>query len=49
MKKIISIILVFAVLSFTLCGCGYEYKELNIRGTYTREFEGTEITVYNWG
>ena len=49
MKKIISILLVFAVLSFTLCGCGYEYKELNIRGTYTREFEGTEITVYNWG
>ncbi len=49
MKKIICVILISALLAFCLSGCGYEYQELTLRGKYTREFEGTEITVYNWG
>lgn len=49
MKKILSVLICFAILSLMLCGCGYEYHDLNLRGTYTRELEGTELTVYNWG
>ncbi len=49
MKKIISILTVFSLLALTLCGCGYEYQDLELRAKYTREFAGTEITVYNWG
>ncbi len=49
MKKVLSILLVFALLILSLCGCGYEYHDFELRGTYTREFEGTELTVYNWG
>ncbi len=49
MKKILSISLIFALLTLSLCGCGYEYQKLNLRAKYTREFAGTEITVYNWG
>ncbi len=48
MKKLLSIILSF-VLLFSLVGCGYEYKDLTLEGKYTREFEGTTLTVYNWG
>lgn len=49
MKKLLSVLIIFAFLSICLCGCGYEYHGLNLRAEYTREFEGTEITVYNWG
>lgn len=50
MKKILSILLVF-VLSLLLCGCDYTYKyfDLDLKGEYTRDLEGTTLTVYNWG
>ena len=49
MKKVISILICFAILVLTLSGCGYEYHDLDLRAKYTRDYEGTEITVYNWG
>lgn len=51
MKKIISLLLIalIIVLSLSLSGCGYEYAELELIGTYTRELEGTVLNVYNWG
>lgn len=51
MKKTISLLLIalIVVLSLTLSGCGYEYAELELIGTYTRELEGTVLNVYNWG
>ena len=48
LKKILSISLCIA-LCVSLCGCGYEYFNINLESTYTREFEGTELNVYNWG
>lgn len=50
MKKILSILLI-AVLLFSLCGCDYTYKyfDLDLRAEYSRELEGTTLTVYNWG
>lgn len=47
-KKIISIILtaVLAAFSFTSCAINDEVETL--QGTYTREFEGTTLNVYNW-
>lgn len=49
MKKISLTLVVFILLSVILSGCGYEYKEFELRGTYTRDLEGTTLTVYNWG
>ena len=49
MKKIIRIFMTLALLCLSLTGCGYEYQELSLVGTYTRDYAGTEITVYNWG
>ncbi len=52
MRKVISILTVISMLfimCFALSGCGYEYKDLDLRAKYSRKFEGTEITVYNWG
>lgn len=51
MKKIVSLLLIalIIVLSLSLSGCGYEYAELELIGTYTRELEGTVLNVYNWG
>ncbi len=48
MKKIV--FLLCAVLLFLpLTGCGYQYADLHLRGTYDQSLAGTEITVYNWG
>ena len=41
-----SLALLFCI---SLCGCGYEYFEPKTEAEYTREFEGTELNVYNWG
>ena len=50
MKKWIAIVCVFALLcSALLTGCGYRYADLSLRAKYSKEFEGTELTVYNWG
>ena len=50
MKRYISLGLILTILlSCVLTGCGYEYKDLNLRGTYSRDLEGTTLTVYNWG
>ena len=50
MKKLISLLLC-AILTLSLCGCDltYKYFDLDLRADYSREFEGTELTVYNWG
>ncbi len=50
MKKIICLFLCL-ILVFCLTGCdyGYDYFDLTYRAKYTRELEGTSITVYNWG
>lgn len=37
------------LLCISLCGCGYEYFDLDLKGSYSREFAGTELNVYNWG
>lgn len=52
MRKIVSLLIAFIlvflpILAFS--GCGYTYADLNLIGTYTREFEGTTLNVYNWG
>ena len=50
MKKHLALILALTLtLTALLTGCGYEYKELNLRGTYDKSLEGTSLTVYNWG
>lgn len=50
MKKLISVLcLLVVLLSCLTTGCGYEYFDIELRGTYTKEFEGTTLTVYNWG
>ena len=49
MKKISLILVIFIIISSLLSGCGYEYADLELRGEYSREFEGTTLTVYNWG
>ena len=50
MKRLwaVCLILIF-VLLLSLTGCGYVYADLDLRGTYSRELEGTTLTVYNWG
>ena len=48
MKKISLILVIFIIISSLLSGCGYEYADLELRGEYSREFEGTTLTVYNW-
>jgi len=49
MKKFLSLFLVVVGISALFTGCGYEYKDIEYRAEYTREFEGTTLTVYNWG
>lgn len=52
MKKIAALVIVVCVilLSFFLSGFeGYEYADLNLRAEYSKEYEGTSLTVYNWG
>ena len=50
MKKIFSVLLGFALL-LSLCGCeyAYHYFDLDLRAEYSRDLEGTQLTVYNWG
>ncbi len=51
MKRFIKLAAIILSLLFvmSLCGCGYEYAVLDLRGEYHRNLEGTSITVYNWG
>lgn len=50
MKKFSALCLVLIMLlCLTLSGCGYEYADLDLRAEYSHEFEGTTLTVYNWG
>ncbi len=48
LKKLICFTLC-ALLCLSLCGCGYEYQNPTFEATYTRQFAGTELNVYNWG
>lgn len=47
-KKFISLILGILV-CISLCGCGYEYHDLNLSANYTKDLAGTQLNVYNWG
>ncbi len=52
MKKILSYVLTAALIVTTaLCfsGCGYEYKDLDLKSEYSRKYAGTTLNVYNWG
>jgi len=50
MKRFISLGLILTIfLCAVLCGCGYEYKDLDLRAEYSRDLAGTTLTVYNWG
>ena len=50
MKKFYALLLTLIVfLSVLLTGCGYQYKELNLRANYDKSLQGTTLTVYNWG
>ncbi len=49
MKKISVLLIFMIVFSALFCGCGYEYKELSLKGEYSRDLAGTTLTVYNWG
>ena len=50
MKKYLSVIVCISIfLCLFLSGCGYTYAELEQEGEYSRDLEGTTLTVYNWG
>lgn len=50
MKKYLALLLcTLLALPGFLSGCGYQYAELEMRGTYTTDLEGTQLNVYNWG
>ena len=50
MKKTIALIITLVItLSAALTGCGYKYKELNLRAKFDQSIKGTTLTVYNWG
>ena len=50
MKKFYALLLTLIVfLSVLLTGCGYQYKELNLRANYDKSLQRTTLTVYNWG
>lgn len=50
MKKFLTLLLCL-LLTLSLCGCkyAYQYFDLELEGEYTRDLEGTSLTVYNWG
>ena len=48
MKKTIALIITLVItLSAALTGCGYTYKELNLRAKFDQSLKGTTLTVYN--
>jgi spermidine/putrescine transport system substrate-binding protein len=50
MKKTIALIITLVItLSAALMGCGYKYKELNLRAKFDQSLKGTTLMVYNWG
>lgn len=52
MKKYIAVVIsiLFLITSFGLSGCGNADTTVkNLRGSYTKEFEGTTLNVFNWG
>ncbi len=48
-KHLLFVVLASVLLSVCLSGCGYEYQEIELRGSYTKDLAGTTLTVYNWG
>ena len=57
MKKIISLLLIIMI-AVSMTGCAdeitvdyepFDYDSVNYVGTYTREYAGTSINVFNWG
>lgn len=51
MKKIIAVLLVLimAVSCVAMTSCGEVNDTVEVEGTYTRDYEGTTLKVYNWG
>ena len=49
MKKFVSIFCILAIITALFSGCGYEYAELELEGSYDKSLAGTNLYVYNWG
>ena len=50
MKKTLALITTLVItLTASLPGCGYKYKELDLRAKFDESLKGTTLTVYNWG
>ncbi len=50
MKKTLALITTLVItLTVSLTGCGYKYKELDLRAKFDESLKGTTLTVYNWG
>ena len=41
-KKVFAVFIAL-MLCFSLCGCGYEYAELDLVSSYTKELAGTDL------
>ncbi len=49
LKRLSVCILVAVMVCCTLSGCGYEYMDLELNRTYSRDLAGSQLNVYNWG
>ncbi|MBR5429009.1 MAG: spermidine/putrescine ABC transporter substrate-binding protein [Firmicutes bacterium] len=50
MKKVLTVLAVLLVLALlTACGSGSELDTEALTGTYTRDYAGTTLNVFNWG
>ena len=49
LKKSLSVLLAICFLTVSLCGCGYEYFDIDYVSEYSTSLSGTELNVYNWG
>ena len=48
-KKSLSVLIASCFLAVALCGCGYEYFDIDYVSEYGNSLSGTELNVYNWG
>ncbi len=49
LKKSVLLLLSAIILCCTLSACGYEYMDIELNRTYTKNLAGSELNVYNWG
>ncbi len=48
-KKHLSVLLTVCIIAISLCGCGYQYFDIEYVADYTQDLAGTQLNVYNWG